>query len=238
MSPAAQPAPDRTDGRTRRGELSKDGILDVALALADRHGLEAVTMRRIAEQLDLSPMSLYRHIRTKDEIIDGLVDRAWAILEQESQAGVRWDQHLRQVFGHMHRMLLEHPGLVDILLARPAHGLPIYRLIDRTIGVLRAAGFSHEEALLAVATLDSYTFGFTVQQRMRAGRDAASDHPELRKLPPTQFPNLSGFEDSLTGWASEERFGAGLTRLISTLRPDRDPCDHPHPPSDSVRRQR
>ena len=175
----------------QRGQLTKDTILAAALVLADEDGIGAVTIRRIADELSLSPMSLYRHIRTKEEIIQGLGDLAWEILDTPPDPEVGWDEHLRQTFTHIHRALLDHPGLVDILMLEPTTGMRVYAVIERLMGVLTKAGFSSDEALLAIASLESYTLGFTVQQRVRAGRDPGRDHPPLFDLPPDRFPNLS-----------------------------------------------
>lgn len=204
----------------QRGQLSKDTILTTALRLADEEGIGAVTIRRIADELGLSPMSLYRHIRTKEEIIDGLGDLAWKILGTEPGAGLDWDEQLREMFMHMHRALLEHPGLVDILMLKATTGMHVYAAIERMMGVLTRAGFSPDDALLAIASLESYTLGFTVQQRVRAGRDPTQDHPPLFELPADEFPNLSRAPREFAQWANEKRFVAGLDRAIEHLRRD------------------
>ena len=209
----------------RRRELTKEGILNTALALADAHGIGAVSIRRIAEELDQSPMSLYRHIRTKEEILEGLGDLAWEILGREPEPSVSWDEHLRQTFTHMHRSLLDHPGFVDIIMLEPNRGLHVYAVIERLMGVLTGAGFSTDDALLAVASLESYTLGFTVQQRVRVGRDAGHTHPPLFDLPREQFPNLSQAPEKYAHWANEERFAAGLVWAINNLRRDRENRD-------------
>jgi AcrR family transcriptional regulator len=208
-----------------RGALTKEMILDAALAIADTDGIGAVTMRRIGEELGLSPMGLYRHVRTKEEIVHSLGDRAWEILGRETDPGIPWDEHLRQTFSHMHRSLLDHPGFVDIIMLEPNRGLHVYTVIERLMGVLTKAGFDTDEALLAVAALESYTLGFTVQQRVRAGRDAGIEHPPLFDLPSDQFPNLAGAPEKFADWANEERFAAGLQWAINNLRRDRETRD-------------
>jgi hypothetical protein len=85
-----------------------------------------------------------------------------------------------------------------------------------------SSGFDTDEALLAVASLESYTLGFTVQQRVRAGRDAGYTHPPLFDLPRDQFPNLSQAPEKYAHWANEERFLSGLAWAINNLRRDRD----------------
>jgi AcrR family transcriptional regulator len=208
----------------RAPELTKAMIVEAALALADAHGVEAITMRQIAGVLGVSQMAAYRHFSTKDEIVQGLGEHAWHVLEAELNPALRWDEQLRRVFVHMHETHRQHPGLVEVLLARPVGGLPVYRTMERLVGTLRAAGFSFDESIQALASLESYTVGFTVHQRARAGRDPARDHRQLHELPSDDFPHLGVAASTFADWASEERFLAGLDWAINALR--RDLCEH------------
>lgn len=201
----------------RTTDLSKASILDAALKLADANGIEAVTMRRIAEVLGVSQMAAYRHVRTKDEIVASLGEYAWQVLEAELDPALEWREQLKRIFTHMHATHREHPGLVDILLARPVGGLPVYRTMERLTEVLRTAGFTLEESIRVLASLESYTFGFTVHQRIRAGRDHARERDTIDDLPPEEFPNLYAAASILSDWSSEERFIAGLDWFIESL---------------------
>ena len=203
-----------------RGELSKAAILSIALLLVDEYGLEGVTMRRIAEEAGLTPMSLYRHVRTKEEILDGLQDRVWEMLAYDPGADLPWRDRLFETFKHIHRTLLLHPGTIDVLLLKPSDSLPGYRWLDSLIGALGEAGFTKESAMLAVVSLESYTLGFAIQQRLRIGRDPAADHPTIAALPEAEFPNLAGTGTALMDWASDEWFAAGLARQIDSLERD------------------
>ena len=213
--------------------MSRAAILEAALTLADAHGIEAVTMRRIAGVLGVSQMAAYRHVATKEEIVQGLGEHAWQELEADLDPALAWDEQLRRVFLQMHETHRRHPGLVEILLARPVSGLPVYRTMERLVGVLRSAGFSLDDAIQALASLESYTFGFSVHQRARAGRDPVQDHHQLLELPAGEFPNLSAAASEFADWASEERFTAGLDWAISSLRRDLD--DRPHTPDGKER---
>jgi AcrR family transcriptional regulator len=203
-----------------RGELSKSAILSIALLLVDEHGLDGVTMRRIAEEAGLTPMSLYRHVRTKEEILDGLQDRVWEILACDPGADLPWRDVLFETFKHIHRVLLLHPGAIDVLLLKPSDSMAAYRWLDRLIGALGEAGFTKEGAMLAVVSLESYTLGFAIQQRVRIGRDSVADHPSILELPEAEFPNLAGTGTTLLDWASDEWFAAGLQRQIDSLERD------------------
>ena len=199
-----------------RGELSKPAILSIALSLVDECGLDGVTMRRIAEEAGLTPMSLYRHVHTKEEILDGLGDLVWQLLDFDCDELV-WRERLFATFKHIHRTLLDHPGLIDIMLLKPAGTVSGYTWLERLIAALVDAGFSRESAMLAIVTLESYTLGFAIQQRVRIGRDLAADHTALLDLPASHFPNLVASPSLLFEWASDEWFLAGLERQIDSL---------------------
>lgn len=222
----------------QRGDLTKPMILDTALRLVDVDGLEAVTIRRIADELGVSPMSLYRHIRTKEEILDGLGALAREILASVIELASEWDEQLRQVFVHMHHALLEHPGIVQILLTQPASSGPVYRTMEQLLGAMRYAGFAAEDALREIATLESYTLGFTVQQRSHSALNPDDEQTRLMELSPAEFPNLLDAAPLLASWASEERFTAGLDRALDRVRRDlqRTLAEHADRPTRSADR--
>jgi hypothetical protein len=121
----------------------------------------------------------------------------------------------------MHRTLLEHPGLIDVLQLKPTSSLAGYHWLDRLVGALRGAGLDKETAMLAVITLESYTIGFAIQQGRRPAWDPVEDRARDLSLLEAEFPNLAGDGISLLDWASDELFLAGLTRQIAGLEPDR-----------------
>lgn len=88
-------------------------------------------MPRIAGALGVSQMAAYRYVSTKDEIVEGLCEYAWQALEAKLDLALTWDEQVRRVFIHMHETPRRHPGLVEILLARPVSGLPVYRTMER-----------------------------------------------------------------------------------------------------------
>jgi len=199
-----------------RGELSKSSILSIALRLVDEHGVGGVTMRGIADEAGLTPMSLYRHVRTKEEIIEGLRELVWQLLDYDGE-GLPWRENLFETFKHVHRTLLDHPGLVDVMLLKPTGTVSAYSWVERLIAALGEAGFSRKSAMLAIVSLESYALGFAIQQRVRLGRDLAAEHSILLELPAERFPNLLADPSLLTEWASDEWFLAGLERQIESL---------------------
>jgi AcrR family transcriptional regulator len=126
------------------GRLDLDTVVDTALGLADDRGLDAVSLRRVAERLGVTPMALYRYVESKDDLLDALADRLYAELDLPDGTGGWWDGLLR--LGHStRRVLLAHPWAAP-LFARPLAGPHGRALDDALQRELRRAGFSAAEA--------------------------------------------------------------------------------------------
>src|SRR3954471_13157221 len=106
----------------RRGTLTKAAVLQAALTLLDSDGADALTMRRLADALGVSPMALYRHVRTKEEINEGLADLALESLDIEPDPAAPWPDQLATIFRNIHAALLAHPAMIQILMSQPVTG--------------------------------------------------------------------------------------------------------------------
>ncbi len=150
--------------KRRPAALSRDRIIDAALVLADRVGLEAVSMRRLGQQLGVEAMSLYNHVANKDAILDGIVDRVLAEVELPVP-GRDWEEELRRCSVSLHEALRRHPWACSLVVA-PASGPAALgarlRYIDALLQTLREAGFTPEQAYHAYHALDGHTLGFTM----------------------------------------------------------------------------
>jgi AcrR family transcriptional regulator len=141
--------------------LSRDRILQAALELADTAGIEAVTMRRLGQELGFEAMSLYNHVANKDEVLDGIVDLVLAESEPPSPTGP-WDAAVRSSAASVHAAFRRHPWACALLMSpervRPAR----LRYMDLLLGRLREAGFSAETTYHAYHVLDGHIFGFSL----------------------------------------------------------------------------
>jgi AcrR family transcriptional regulator len=147
----------------RRAPLSRERVLLGAVAIADATGLGSLTMRSLAHELDVKPMSLYHHVANKDEILDGIVDVVFSEIELPSMDGEwRAEMHRRGVSAR--RVLRRHPWAIALLQSRTSPGPATLRHHDATIGTLLGAGFSVEMTAHAYALLDSYTYGFALSE--------------------------------------------------------------------------
>jgi len=148
-------AADTADG-TR---LSRECILSTAMALADSDGIEALSMRRIAQQLDVWPMSLYRYFHDKDELIKALGD---ATAEQVNlpDPAAPWRQQAAELLRGLRTAFARHPGTAGLRVDSPRHTPAAHRISEAGLAILRHAGFDESEAARAWQALLSYTAGF------------------------------------------------------------------------------
>ena len=149
--------------RQARAPLSRERVLAEAVVLADENGIGTLTMRRLADRLHVEPMSLYYHVANKDEILDGMVDAVFGEIELPS-ANAEWKTAMRDRAGSARDALRRHPWAVGLMGSRLTPGPATLRHHDAVIGCLRNAGFTIELAAHAFSAIDSYLYGFAMQE--------------------------------------------------------------------------
>lgn len=146
-----------------RTPLSKQRVLQAAVALADRGGVESLSMRKLAQELGVEAMSLYHHVANKEDILDGIVDRVFGEIDLPSgDAG--WKAAMRRRAISVREALRRHPWATGMMESRSRPGSATLRHHDAVLRVLRGAGFSVEMAAHAYSVLDSYIYGFALQE--------------------------------------------------------------------------
>jgi len=143
--------------------LSRERVLRSAVAIADSDGIGALTMRSLARELEVKPMSLYHYVANKSEILDGVVDVVFSEIELPA-AGGDWHAELRRRALSARRVLRLHSWSLGLLESRTVPGPATLRHHDAVLGTLRAAGFPVAMTAHAYALLDSYIYGFAVQE--------------------------------------------------------------------------
>ncbi|MFF4990801.1 TetR/AcrR family transcriptional regulator [Streptosporangium saharense] len=143
--------------------LSRERVLHGALAVADAGGIGSLTIRSLAQALGVKPMSVYHHVANKDEILDGIVDLVFQEIELPSADG-DWRSELRRRAESARRVLRRHPWALGLLESRTTPGPATLRHHNAVLGILRGAGFSVRMAAHAYALLDSYVYGFALQE--------------------------------------------------------------------------
>jgi AcrR family transcriptional regulator len=150
---ASQPRP--------RDPLSRERVLDAAIGLADDRGIDALTMRGLAQELGVEAMTLYYYVRNKDEIVNGIVDRVASEFALPSPRD-DWKSALRASAVSAYRVLLQHRWAAALILSGSGVSQARLRYMDAILGTLRGAGFSAEMTDHAYHALDSHIMGFTL----------------------------------------------------------------------------
>ena len=150
-------------GRQTRARLSRDKVLHGALAVADAGGIASLTIRSLAGQLGVKPMSVYHHVANKEDILDGLVDLVFSEIELPAADG-DWRSEMHRRAHSVRRVLGRHRWAIGLLESRRSPGPATLQHHDAVLGTLRTAGFSRAMTAHAYALIDSYVYGFALQE--------------------------------------------------------------------------
>jgi AcrR family transcriptional regulator len=153
-----------TNERDRpRRPLTRQRVLDAAMALADRIGIEALTIRKLAAELDVKPMAIYHHVPSKDAILDGIVDAVFAEITLPP-AEDDWRDAIRLRCVSAREVLNRHPWAPPLMESRTSPGSATLHHHDAVLGCLRRGGLSWSLTAHAYAVLDSFVYGFALQE--------------------------------------------------------------------------
>jgi TetR/AcrR family transcriptional regulator, tetracycline repressor protein len=193
LGATAEPA--RGDGERTR--LTRGTVVDRAMQLADAVGLDALTIRKLAQELGVTPMALYWHFRSKDELLDGLAERVWSEIDVDVDAGAPWPDQLRAMLESLLQVLRAHPAAPALLLHSEKQNEFFLRATETTLEVLRNAGFDPRYASeIARSTL--WTGITLVMSEPGITSLDADDRTELQRrkqvvfatLPTVRYPRL------------------------------------------------
>jgi AcrR family transcriptional regulator len=211
-----------SEGPSRR-RLSRDQVLSTAIDRADKGGLEALTMRSLAEELGVAPMALYNHVASKDDLIDAMVDVVFGEIGVPSGGG-DWKSAMRRRAISVRDVLLRHRWAIGLMESRRRPGPANLRHHDAVIGRLRAAGFSVEMAAHAYSLLDSYIYGFALT-KMTLPFETSEEIADvaqgmLQPFPVNEYPNLVEFitEHAMKpGYDYGDEFEYGLEVILDGI---------------------
>jgi AcrR family transcriptional regulator len=163
--PKKSPAKRASGGASKsaREPLSLERVLGAALVIADREGLDALSMRNLASALGVEAMSLYHHVANKEEILTGLVDLVAGELEVPVIGGA-WRAQMKRRARSAHAVLVKHRWATMLFVSRPNVGPNMLRYVNATLGCLVEAGFSYPMADHAWQVIDGHVYGFTLQK--------------------------------------------------------------------------
>jgi AcrR family transcriptional regulator len=213
--PPWQRHPSERGRRRGREPITQELIVETALRLLDRDGLDALSMRRVADELDTGPASLYWHVGSKDGLLDLILDRVIGESDVPDPDPEHWEEQLKDVARAARALILRHRDIVRISIGRIPMGPNALRLQERLLAVLRAGGVPDELAVTGQHLLYAIVNGFTLDETTELGvgdatpvdqeaGDLARDY--IKSLPADQFPNLVAVADQFAFVDADARF--------------------------------
>jgi TetR/AcrR family transcriptional regulator, tetracycline repressor protein len=221
-----------------RTRLSRSAVVDRALQLADAEGIEALTIRRLATELGVTPMALYWHFRNKEELIAGLADRIWGEIRSDVDPAAAWPRQLRSLLESLIDVLRTHSSASQLLIDSEKLGPSHWQVTEVTLEVLHQAGFDAMHAseiarsalwtgIVLVMSEAGFDPGITEDERSERLR---RKQVELASLPPQRYPRLVEAAVPLTTCADDAffhyQFGVDLFIAgVQAMAPG-SPADH------------
>ena len=218
----AEPRPAEPDGSDGgRARLSKRAVVDRALKLADSDGLEALTIRKLAQDLGVTPMALYWHFRSKEDLLEGMAEQVWGEIEVNVDPSVPWWAQLQGGLESLLRVLRAHPSAPPLLLGTEKRNEAALRATEITLEILRSAGFDPRHAstiarnalwtgITLVMSEPGYSPELSADERAEMQRRGQI---ELAMLPTARYPRLVECAVPMTACDDPEfhyRFGIQL----------------------------
>ena len=208
-------------GAGQRAGLSRETVLAAARRIADDEGVDRLTMRRLAGELGVMPNALYTYIPDKDALLDALLDDLLAGIDSGDPAEGDWRDGLVRVMDSSRRLLLAHPRLAPVFLARPGVGPNAARLGELTFELLRRGGLEGERAVEAFRILLIYSLGFAAFQAPRLQGDSVERTRQVEAtfagLPEDRFPEMRRLAVPLADPTTDRHFHTGLRWLLDGL---------------------
>lgn len=222
MKPAAKPA------AKPRARLNREQVLNTAIALADAGGIEALSMRKLGEELKVEAMSVYRHVANKEDLLNGMIDAVFAEIELPSHSE-DWKTALRKRSLSVRAALLRHPWATGLMDSGTQPGHATLRHHNRVLGTLRTGGFSVPMAAHAFSAIDSYIYGFAMQDKAlpfeTEEESAAMAQMLLAQLDANEYPYLVELireHAAQPGYHYGDEFTYGLDLVLNALERERD----------------
>jgi len=218
LPPPPWAEPRKRRARAARPPLDRARIVAAGLRIVDEGGVEALSVRRLADALGVSPMSIYWHVADKAELLRLIGEAVLDEVEIPQPRG-DWREQLRDIHRSMLGTVLQHPNTVDIVIGRARFGAAGLTLFERILSVLLQAGFSPEAAFDAYQSLYLFTLGFSAvsgrSAEFREGQRQGALY--MRSLPEDRFPSIRTVTPVIGGRSPEEQLEIGLDVVIDGI---------------------
>jgi TetR/AcrR family tetracycline transcriptional repressor len=202
----------------RHRRLTTERVVDAALRAADDGGIEAVSLRRLARELDVTPMAIYRHVRDKSQLLDLMADRLLEQLELAPAGSSTWQDRLRRLASSL-LAVLQAPPAAPFLLSRPFDSPAALRVSEALLGILDQAGFGRQESVRLMQVITGMVLGPAIHRATYAAAsrepppDDARQQASMEWLSRGQFPYLASAAKELSDWSA----GADADQLTIEL---------------------
>ena len=213
-------------GPIQKQRLSRELVLAKALEVVDADGLDALTMRRLGQELGRDPMSLYRYAENRAALLDGVTELVLNELTIHPQ-DPDWKAQLRQIAHDLRRLALQHPNVVPLLVTRPLstplglRPLGTLRPLEQILSLLIGAGFSPADALHVYRAYYGFLYGHILNELQEFVVDPEENEALLRlglhRLPAKEFPRLRALAPALAEYDGAAELDQGVTILLSGL---------------------
>ncbi|MGH3735115.1 MAG: TetR/AcrR family transcriptional regulator [Micromonosporaceae bacterium] len=201
-----------------RPVLSQNGIVAAALRILDTEGLDAISMRRVAQELGTGVASLYVHVAHKEQLLQLLLDRIYGELTVPAPDPEHWQDQLKQFARELRGVLRGHRDVARIMFGPMPVGPKFVVVMEDFLALLDAAGVPPTVAAATGDMLSLYAQAFALEESVSYGPEAARDgrriHEYLTSLPPERFPHLLGIAATMRDDNADERFELGLDILV------------------------
>ncbi len=212
-----------SEARGKRLKLSRERVLAAAMDIADRGGLPSLTIRSLAGELGAKPMSVYYYVASKDELLDHLVDVVFEEIALPDPAG-DWREEMRRRAHSARTRLKQHSWAIGLLESRTSPGPATLRHHELVLATLRRAGFSAEHTAHAYALIDSYVYGFALQEASLPfeGPDTVGEvaEPIMAMMASGEYPTMVEMATEYylqPGYDFADEFEFGLELILDAL---------------------
>jgi AcrR family transcriptional regulator len=196
--------------------LTRDAIVAAAVAIADREGLKAVSIRRVAGELGIRPMSIYTHVASKDDLVDLMLDTVIAEVLLPEPLPDDWREAMRQLAHHSLRAFVAHSWTLEAFGQRPRFGPNTLRHVEQSMAAASRTGLAPEKAAIVLGVVDEYTLGHAMRMLLVPDETALREQIEgvVRAADPEAFPYLAQATAGSVLGPSDGAFDAGLEALL------------------------
>lgn len=204
----------------RKRDLSRGEVLRAALQVAERDGLEALTMRKVAAEVGVEAMSLYGHVGDKDDMLDGLVEVVVEMFDMPPVSG-DWVADARATARAFRQLAMRYPRVAPLVLTRQSWSSPMLRVTDALVTILLDAGFSPEQSVHALRAVLGTVVGSLLREfgasPTLGGDDDAGHDVRVQRIAAAELPGLNRVAEQLATLAPEAEFEFALNLVLSAL---------------------